>query len=163
MYSFVFLSFFIYILYNLIIITKYEQTPSSLSETYYMLQKKGYWFQIMMVIIALSLMPVWIDTLDGSNLQFLAFLCPAFIIFTGLAPRFKNEESIIHTIFSLTSAMCALLLIIFIYQSTILLCMNLLTLVLVLLIIGKLKKCWLYGVETSIFLTIYESILYYFI
>ena len=53
MYSFVFLSFFIYILYNLIIITKYEQTPSSLSETYYMLQKKGYWFQIMMVIIAL--------------------------------------------------------------------------------------------------------------
>lgn len=88
--------------------------PSSLSETYYLLQKKdkpGWIFSIIMVIIAATLMPAFIELSDtnGYWYTFLSFFTCAAIIFVGFSPKFRDGQGTIHVASAMTAAISGLL------------------------------------------------------
>ena len=81
--------------------------PTSLSNTFYLLQDKRKWmasaFVLLMYSIAITLVSPIIDhTPDG--LQIFAFLPIVGIGFVGAAPLFKGEDSLVHKIAALTAA-----------------------------------------------------------
>lgn len=73
--------------------------PSSVSDTYYQLEKRGKrkeLFQLAMIIPAMLLLPAWLEC-SGENIQFLAFLSCGGLMFVGAAPLFKLElEGKVH-------------------------------------------------------------------
>ena len=90
----------IFIIYNAIMIHIFGM-PSSLSNTYYYLNKKwsgaGWAFTIMMLVVAGMLMVPWISINAGISywshyLGFLPFLTCCCIIFVGFAPNFRTED-----------------------------------------------------------------------
>lgn len=64
--------------------------PNSLSETYYLLGKCGWIFQVLMLGIGGFLLPVWLS-LSEETYQFLVFLACASLCFVASAPCFKLE------------------------------------------------------------------------
>ena len=103
----------IYVAYNAFSLAIFG-VPESLSNTYYLYKEKwnkGWLFCLMMYLVVALMMPAWITLSEGSNLQFLAFLAPASIMFVGTAPRFKDSqlESRVHTISAVIAAACSLL------------------------------------------------------
>lgn len=112
-------AFLIFIAYNAIMIWKFGM-PSSLSDTFYLLQNKkkglGYLFTAMMTSMAFTLMPGWLSISDAiggweSNLTFLAFFACAGILFVGCAPAFRNIgiENKVHMISAKLCAVFAML------------------------------------------------------
>ena len=75
--------------------------PWSVSDTYYQLDKRGrpkWLFQAAMIVPAFLLLPAWLDV-SPVEIQFLAFLSGAGLIFVGAAPCFKLElEGKVHYI-----------------------------------------------------------------
>lgn len=70
--------------------------PRSLSDTYYLLGKNGWIFQVVIGLFGSLLMPVWID-LSSENTQFLVFLSCGGLMFVAAAPCFKVEmEGKVH-------------------------------------------------------------------
>lgn len=73
--------------------------PSSVSDTYYRLEKRGKrkgLFQLAMIVPAMLLLPAWLEC-SGENIRFLAFLSCGGLIFVGAAPLFKLElEGRVH-------------------------------------------------------------------
>lgn len=73
--------------------------PSSVSDTYYQLEKRGKrkeLFQLAMIIPAMLLLPAWLEC-SGENIQCLAFLSCGGLMFVGTAPLFKLElEGRVH-------------------------------------------------------------------
>lgn len=63
--------------------------PKSISDTFYLLGKKGWMFQVTLFLVAFSVMPTLIDK-SSEDTQFLAFLSCAGLIFVGAAPFFKR-------------------------------------------------------------------------
>lgn len=77
--------------------------PKSISETFYLLGKKGWMFQVALFLVAFSVMPTLIDK-SSEDTQFLAFLSCAGLIFVGAAPFFKRAfDSKVHFI---SAAIC---------------------------------------------------------
>ena len=112
------ISFSILIIYNIIIIKKFG-IPSSLSESYYILNNyhKGYgdFFTGMMFSMGLTLLPAWLElgkVLSSWSyyLNPLAFFTCAAICFVGAAPAFRDSsmENKVHMIDAKTAAVCAL-------------------------------------------------------
>lgn len=64
--------------------------PKSISESYYLLGKMGWMFQITLFVTAFLVIPSLIDA-STENTQFLAFLACAGLLFVGAAPLFKRE------------------------------------------------------------------------
>ena len=64
--------------------------PQSISESYYLLGKMGWVFQITLFVTAFLVIPSLIDA-STENTQFLAFLACAGLLFVGAAPLFKQE------------------------------------------------------------------------
>lgn len=62
--------------------------PESLSATYYEPDVKGWVLQLMLVGTGFLLMPAWIEE-SPQDLQFLAFLSCAGLVFVGAAPMFR--------------------------------------------------------------------------
>lgn len=111
-------SLLIFTVYNVTVIHYYGM-PSSLSDTFYLLQgtKKGlgYVFTAMMWSMAFTLMPAWIEiseTMPGweHNLTFLAFFAAACIAFVGSAPAFRNIglENKVHMVSAKACAVFAI-------------------------------------------------------
>lgn len=74
-------------------ISAMQGIPWSVSDTYYQLDKWGHpkWlFQAAMIVPAFLLLPAWLDV-SPVEIQFLAFLSGAGLIFVGAAPCFKLE------------------------------------------------------------------------
>lgn len=73
--------------------------PSSVSDTYYQLGRRGrkrWLFQLAMILPAMLLLPAWLEC-SGENIQCLAFLSCGGLMFVGAAPCFKLElEGRIH-------------------------------------------------------------------
>ncbi len=93
-------AFAIFVVYNAIVV-KIFGMPSSLSDTYYLIESKkkhfGYFFTAMMWMMAFCLLPGWIGISDAMpgwehNFTFLAFLAAACIAFVGSAPAFRGIE-----------------------------------------------------------------------
>lgn len=118
------ISFFIFIVYLVLVLRYIGDIPRSLSETYYYLGSPHYprsgWaemkfnrlrasiFTLMMWDIAFTLLPVMLDiTPEGQ--QFLAFLALAAICFVGAAPEFKEKyEGRVHTTAAVIAAVVGL-------------------------------------------------------
>lgn len=91
-------AFIIFLTYNIVTVVKFGM-PSSLSDTFYLIENKkknlGYIFTGMMWSMAFLLMPAWIaitDAMPGWEhyLTVLPFLSAAGIAFVGSAPAFRN-------------------------------------------------------------------------
>lgn len=104
----------IFVVYNGLMIINFGM-PSSLSDTFYLLQNKkkglGYLFTAMMTSIAFILMPGWLSISDAiggweSNLTFMAFFACAGILFVGAAPAFRNI-GIENTVHMVSAKLCA--------------------------------------------------------
>ena len=77
--------------------------PKSISETFYLLGKKGWMFQITLFVTAFLVVPSLIDA-SSEDTQFLAFLACAGLIFVGAAPLFKRTfDNKVHFI---SAALC---------------------------------------------------------
>lgn len=70
--------------------------PRSLSDTFYLLGKRGWLFQCVLGVFGGLLMPVWLEV-SFENAEFLAFLACAGLLFVAAAPCFKVElEGKVH-------------------------------------------------------------------
>lgn len=70
--------------------------PQSISDTYYLLGKQGWLFQLALAATAFCVVPSLIDA-SSENTKFLAFLACAGLAFVSAAPLFKMElEGKVH-------------------------------------------------------------------
>lgn len=70
--------------------------PESISAIYYLLGKRGWIFQIVMVLMAVILFFPWIEKSDDS-LQFLPFLSCGSLLFVAAAPAFRLRlDGMVH-------------------------------------------------------------------
>lgn len=70
--------------------------PKSISDTYYLLGKQGWMFQLALAATAFCVVPSLIDA-STENTKFLAFLACAGLAFVAAAPLFKTElEGKVH-------------------------------------------------------------------
>lgn len=77
--------------------------PKSISETYYLLGKMGWLFQVTLFSVAFLVVPTLID-MSSEGTRFLAFLACAGLAFVGAAPLFKRKlDGKVHYI---SAAMC---------------------------------------------------------
>ena len=100
-------TFFIILIYLIILIIKEKKIPHSISETRYYLDNP-IWFTVIMVFISYSLLPP-IVSVTPENYQIFAFLSMVGISFVGIADDFRKDKStdIIHTIFAIISFICS--------------------------------------------------------
>lgn len=68
--------------------------PSSLSDSYYRLGKRGYLFQVTLIILCFTFTPVLLVLSEGQWWQFVAFFASAPIGFVAVAPQFKLDRSV---------------------------------------------------------------------
>lgn len=77
--------------------------PKSISETYYLLGKQGWLFQVTLFSVAFLVVPTLIER-SSENTQFLAFLACTGLAFVAAAPLFKMElEGKVHYV---SAAIC---------------------------------------------------------
>ena len=97
----------------------------SISQSYYELKErygnKWTWlFTVTLILFAFPIMIYGLTTFDSSTFQFLFFLAPMGIIFTSVAPQFKesltNRVHYIGAVVGIISGMLALLLILNLYM-----------------------------------------------
>lgn len=160
------ISFSILVVYLISYFIVFRSIPSSLSDTYYYFEtkwKKGWIFTVSLVIMGMILTPAFLELAEGSNLQFLAFLCPASILFVGAAPRFKDVgiESIIHPVAAGISALCGVLYILLVAKTWYVLIGWLLLIgIPVLLVKGwrkGIKECYTFWLEMIVFGAVYTT------
>lgn len=158
----IWIPFITYLIYNIILLVLFG-APENLSSSFYLYKKyKIQWiFPVTMILIASILMPMWLDVLDGSNFQFLAFFCPISIIFMAFAPDFKGDsfEYKIHSIGAIMAALFSLIAIIFILKCVWVLIFTTI-LILLISIMTRTLKSWVYWLETIAFLSTFISLLY---
>lgn len=81
--------------------------PESISATYYMLGKRGWIFQTVMILVGFLLMPAWISIAKEQHI-FLAFLSCASLMFVAAAPAFRLElEGKVHYASAAVCCTCA--------------------------------------------------------
>lgn len=81
--------------------------PVSLSAVYYLLDKRGWVFQLAMIGAGAMLMPLWLD-LSDEGYQWLVFLACGGMIFVGAAPSFRLPlQGIIHYSSAVLCCVCA--------------------------------------------------------
>ena len=133
--------------------------PSSLSDTYYQLEKHGrkkWLFQIAMILTAFLLLPAWLE-LSSENTQFLAFLSCGGLLFVGLAPCFKMElDGKVHYTGTVVSGLSAILWIIFSGMWYI----PLVAFAVAIFLMIKYKR-WMFWIECAAFLSTYIAVLLY--
>lgn len=158
------ISFCIYIVYNLISLCTFG-VPGSLSNTYYLWnglkQGAGYAFCACLGLMVALLLPSWLEMSEGSPWQFLSFLTCGSLLFVAAAPNFKSIsiESIVHSVAAIFSAICAILWIIFVAKLWTIVLLTLMCILIVAVIHGSLRSCYVYWLETIAFLSLYLSVL----
>lgn len=77
--------------------------PDMVSSVYYLLGKRGWVFQAVMIVFGMLMMVCLLDS--GRGVQCLAFLACAGLMFVGAAPRFLEEgERTVHKTAAIISA-----------------------------------------------------------
>ena len=88
-----------------VVIDKYG-VPDMVSTIYYLLGKRGWVFQLAMMLFGVMMMVCLLDS--GLGMPCLAFLACAGLMFVGAAPRFLEEsERRVHKAAAITSAMAS--------------------------------------------------------
>ena len=89
------ISFIVIFSYLIFVVAKFG-IPKSISDTYYLLGRCGWLFQLALGLTAFTAVPVIIDASSEST-QFLAFLGCAGLAFVAAAPLFKMDlEGKVH-------------------------------------------------------------------
>lgn len=157
----VIISFILYLAYNITSILLFG-VPSSLSNTYYLYKKYNFsWiFSVGLFIMSALLMPGWINLMEGSNFQFLAFLAPIGMTFVAMAPESEGNglDKTVHFTSAIIAGTLGLIASILVLKSWLAFIIITVAILSLSLITKSLKKCWLYWVETIIFLTTYIAI-----
>jgi hypothetical protein len=82
--------------------------PQSLSQTYYILNRKkkglGVLFTLLLWTIGFGLLPVLLEVSKDKWYGFVAFLTCAALCFVGTAPKYKSSEKEIHYVSAAISA-----------------------------------------------------------
>jgi hypothetical protein len=102
------LSFFAALLFvvMLCVVIYKNDEPDMVSSIYYLLGKRGWVFQLVMMLFGILMMVCLLDS--GLGEQCLAFFACVGLIFVGAAPRFlKESERKIHKTAAITSAMAS--------------------------------------------------------
>ena len=143
--------------------------PKSLSMTFYLLQDRKkwlrIWFPIMMISMAFLLMPAWLEISVGSPFQFLAFLAPAGIMFTGAAPAFKSSEleNTVHMTSAIFAAITALLWVGLVANLWLAIAIWFVIIAILAIVTKTVKSSYIYWLETVAFLSTFTAILAYFL
>lgn len=147
----------VYIAYDWVSVKRNKDWPESLSATYYLWPK---WvFPSVMALVGFSLLPVWLEATEGSNLQFLSFLSCMSIIFIGSAPDYRNDkgEYRVHMICAYIACAAALLSLMFV--------LNTWWIFLIFLLVNYLsdikgfKEHYVYHVEDALIISLLLSII----
>lgn len=77
--------------------------PEMVSNIYYLLGKRGWVFQVVMMAVGMLMMMCLLDC--GKGVQCLAFLACGGLMFVGAAPRFMGEDRGVHKVAAVISAM----------------------------------------------------------
>lgn len=100
-----FLAALLFVVMICVVIYKNDE-PDMVSSIYYLLGKRGWVFQLVMMLFGVLMMVCLLDS--GLGEQCLAFFACAGLIFVGAAPRFlKESERKIHKTAAITSAMAS--------------------------------------------------------
>lgn len=91
------LSMLVYVMYISIVCFKYK-VPDCISRTYYMLDN-GNIFTAWMIAIAFLLFPAWVGISEVSY-QFITFLSVLSLCAVGLAPRYLEDQRVLHIVFT---------------------------------------------------------------
>lgn len=87
----------------LIVVIKKCGIPEMVSSIYYLMGKKGWVFQMVMILFGMLMMVCLLDC--GKGVQCLAFLSCAGLMFVGAAPRFlEQDERAVHKSAAIVSA-----------------------------------------------------------
>ena len=165
---FVLTSFVVYYVYNAVALYLFG-VPKSLSMTFYLFKEKKNWlcacFQIMMTLMAGSLLPAWLEISVGSNLQFMSFLAASGILFTGAAPAFESSklENNVHMASAIIAAIFALLWVILVANLWYVILVWLVAITVVALLTKSVKTSYIYWLETIAFLSTFTSVFAYFV
>lgn len=84
-----------------VVINKYG-VPDMVSSIYYLMGKKGWVFQMVMILFGMLMLMCLLDCEKG--VQCLAFLACGGLMFVGAAPRFMNEDRGVHKAAAIVSA-----------------------------------------------------------
>lgn len=158
----------IYVVYNFFALGV-SGIPKSLSMTFYLLQEKKkwlrIWFPIMMISMAFLLMPAWLEISVGSPFQFLAFLAPAGIMFTGAAPAFKSSEleNTVHMTSAIFAAITALLWVGLVANLWLVIAIWFAIIAILAIVTKTIKSSYIYWLETVAFLSTFTAILAYYL
>lgn len=165
-FSIVLASFAIFLGYLMAVFGVFSEVPKSLSNTYYMFQEKKdglkWLFPVLILVMVFTLMPAWIELSNGSNWQFLSFLCPASLLFVGAAPAFKSSslENTVHTVAAMLSAFFGILWVLIFCQAGIwILLASLLVIVILSLTTETVKSSYTFWLEMVAFLAVYVGVL----
>lgn len=161
------ISYLIFVSYIIAaVLVVFEKVPKSLSDTYYMYKEKQkgleFLFPALILIMVGTLMPSWIELSNGSNWQFLSFLCPASLLFVGAAPAFKSNEleSKVHTVAAILSAVFGLTwVIIFCTYGIWLIILYVLIMGLLSWLSNTYKTCYTFWLEMAAFASVYSGII----
>lgn len=89
-----------------LVIDNKKETPEMISSIYYLLGKKGWVFQLVMIMFGLLIMICLLDS--GLGELCLAFLACAGLMFVGVAPRFLEQgERAVHKGAAIVSAVAS--------------------------------------------------------
>lgn len=165
---FVLVAFAIYLVYNAFALGCFG-VPKSLSMTFYLFKEKKnwlcIWFPIMMFTMAGALLPAWLEISNGSDLQFMAFLAAAGIIFTGAAPAFESSdlEKRVHTGSAAFAALFALLWVALVAHLWYVILIWLVANTIIAFLTKTVKSSYIYWLETVAFLSTFTAVLAYFV
>lgn len=140
--------------------------PSSLSDSYYLLESKkrnlGALFTIMMFSMTFLIIAPMLQ-ITPENWQFLAFLSVIGIGFVGAAPLFKSggTESKVHTYAAAASAIFSLLWMFICYPELVGSLFNSIIIVMIGIFISKrnVSYNYIFWIEMILFLSIYFSLI----
>lgn len=159
---------FLFVIYNIIALILFG-VPKSLSMTYYLYKERQnslkLMFPTMIVLLCILLIPCWLTLSEGSNFQFLSFLAPASLMFVGFTPAF-NDDDMYRMIHSIAAGLCAAFAMLWIILVTpfwyiILIVLGIISVIAILT--KTVKSSYIYWLEMVAFISLFASIIAYYV
>lgn len=159
---------FMFIVYNIVSLMLFG-VPHSLSMTYYLFKERKnilkMLFPVMIGLMAMFLMPCWLQISEGSDFQFTAFLSIAALMFVGVCPGFLDSdmENKVHSISAIICAIFALLWIILVTPYWYVILIVLAGIAAAAILTKTWKTCYTYWLEMVAFISTFIAILIYYL
>lgn len=158
---------FMFIVYNAIALLLFG-VPKSLSDTYYLFKERNnsckWFFPIMMLLLAIFLMPAWLEISEGSYFQFMAFLSAGSILFVGGAPAFMDSslENKVHSVSAIVAAIMAILWICLVTPYWWIILIIFVIIASLAYVTKTIKSSYIYWLEMVAFISTFTTIITYY-